>query len=272
MTRLRRILIAVVLLGAPAPAHAQILDIMDWIERMSGPELPGPWVNIPLLCWYVDDARRYDELKASDQPLIKTTPGSQVPNKPRFPIFENPTDRRTGLTRCAPLVLRGSVNRATGEVQATGLTTRRLIVGVRLGFFGANHDWPRNGDTNLTYDPSVPESDKKIAVFAIGPSVNWSVHRNVDLFWALEWNHFYGPLFDSFDKASVDVLGLAYRPFDDRAHPLWASFLQLTLKTKLYLGTIRAEDFGAIPGSFESRFESVLSVGATFDISRLIWH
>jgi hypothetical protein len=68
---LRRTMIALMLVGlAPAPASAQFIDIMDWIERLSGPRFRGVSFDFPLRCFY----------ETEEGPKIQRTPLGCVPD------------------------------------------------------------------------------------------------------------------------------------------------------------------------------------------------
>jgi hypothetical protein len=288
MKRLRQIVFALVLLGMATPAHAQLLDIMDWIERMSGPALPPRfWLDVPFLCRYVDDRDLLDEMSRHGLLIDQKDPGPlrvfEAP-RPRYPSFvvdareEEAVRTSQGRLKFAPRQKRllpcspAHFGRNKDD-RIVAAFRRRIVLNVRVANYNANHDGDGwfYGDNNLIYDASVPESDQTIHVFAFGPSIHWAVHPKVDLLWALEFNRFSGPAFESFWEPSIDVVGVAYRPFDREGRTRWLRFWQITLRTKKYLGTLEDVDFGAIPDTFRSSRESIVSLGLSYDISRIIW-
>ena len=210
---------------------------------------------------------------ASPSPSI--SPNQQTVDNPRgrYPIIDNvgTRDRQTrvdslgrrrfapvrqNLLPCSPVKLAFS---DANSNNAEAAFVRRLVVNLRVAGYNASHDGSGllYGDNNLVYDASVPEDDQVIHVFAFGPSISWAVHHKLDLFWAVEFNRFYGPAFESFWEPSIDALGLATVRSTARTGSSSCGSGGITLRVK-QLSALRDVDFGAVPGAFHSHRESVL--------------
>ncbi len=221
-------LLAGILFGVtPAPAAAQLIDICEWFERMSGPRFRGKGFDFPIACHYSVSGRDGEWMLCNP---VRLNEGQQ----------------------------------------------RRFTVGFRYGKFGSGTDGAYRGDNNLEYASTVPEDQRQITLHSFGPYLTWRVHRAVDVSTAVQLNQFTTPVRPevAFQIVSVSVPGVDLFPaalFSESEAP-WRRFARVSFRSRWFLGTIDAEDFGAIPSESFARAtnENVISVAIGIDAFFLI--
>ena len=194
------------------PADAQA-GFIRWLEKLSG---PGPFVGAGLEIYGLCYAAEKDSIGAPE-PLA---------TEPRRWFFD---------VNCA---------RAARDRQ-------RLTIGVQFS--------KMIGDNNLLYDPSLPDDlHDTVGATALLGSADLSVTRSLDVGVGLGFMHFTGAPPGSFTRLALEPIRvtwkpLAMRPSGDRdlLGLYKREWLQLRLVMTVIPGGFDAEDFGAIPGSFD---------------------
>lgn len=245
------VLCCAMLTGTPSAASAQIIDFMEWLERLSGPRLRAGEIDILLRCEYPNTDRATGITVKSFFDCI--------------PSGANVTEPGTGRQ-----VFRAS-EPSTAEFFKY---QRRVMYGVRIWWGGSGEDFgPYRGKNGLPYAPSVTGEQKDVNVFAFGPTVTLPLMRSnerlrgvFDLGWAFEVNRFSGPLVDDFWIPSVDVFNLTAKPL--RKVP-WLDAFEVRVRLKQFLGSFDSSDFGSEPG-FSEKNDRVYSVALLLDATKWI--
>jgi len=115
---------------------------------------------------------------------------------------------------------------------------------------------------DLEYSADVDES-KQVNFWTLEPTIDWTLwSSHVELGVGFGFHWFTGDAFDTFFKASIGPrIGWRFASGD------WGS-LRLQSQVLLALGGFDAEDFGAIPGTFDSSLGEIpFVVRLTYDFS-----
>ena len=143
---------------------------------------------------------------------------------------------------------------------------RRLVIALRVGRHASGVDgtgWDR-GENNLIYPAGTADDDKRIDQFTLGGSLLWQVHRVFDVYAAFDRSYFVGPRVQSFGINTVSP-GVSLKPLAGLDVSRWLRPIRVNARLKSYLGTMTAEQFGAVPGSFTSKNETIWGWGIAYD-------
>lgn len=275
-TWVRPTLLALALLAfSPLPATAQLVEFMEWLDRLSGPgpfqQDPGwfPSIRVPLAC--VTEVTTFEASLAEIQKIIDQ-PGAtddQIEQKVG-PLVGSPRLDFGLAPKClgALALFRAGDNRNPpwGLLDNRPIVRKRNVLGVELR---ASHLASERNDLE-GYPRDLSDAQKQVKLFIYGLGVRYLPHDAAHIFVGWDRYHFYSPsgLFDSFNRDT--------RTLELGVKPLWratarAGFLKpLTLATGLVygLGPFVARDFGA-RGSFEADDDRTAFVSIGYDIW---WH
>lgn len=143
---------------------------------------------------------------------------------------------------------------------------RRVVFGLRLGRQASgvgDAGWDRTSN-NLRYPEGTPDRDKRIDLYTLGGSVIYQIEPWVDVFTAVERSYFIGPRVDSFSVWSVSP-GVVIKPAALFSDSRLARLFKVQARRKFFRGTMTAEQFGAIPGTFREENEAVWGYGFGLD-------
>ena len=231
------IMLAVVALGLvqASPAAAQT-GFIRWLERLSG---PGPFVGggieIYALCRGVE------------------------------------TDRPGGVA-------------AEGEQAASWFwdaNCGRASRDHRRVTFGAS--WARMvGNNTLQYDASVPSDlTKRVTASMFLLNADVGVVRSIDLGAAVGFTQFSGAPPGAFSRATAEPLRITWKPLamkpvsqrptaEEARAAYRREWLQVRMVVTVLPGGFKAEDFGAIPGSYRSKTEVQTNLYVLVNVANLL--
>jgi hypothetical protein len=221
-------------LGNAAPAHAQMLR---WIYELSG---PGPFLGWEfewrLVCF--------------------TEPGDQ---EAAAPAADTGRER---AARALAVIGPGCFFR-----QVPLDETRRASINLSFGILEAR-------ENNLQY--ARPSADREVALTTIEPSLWWrpvstvEVGAGVGVFW------FSGPGFRTFRRMFYEPFRIDARPIAllgdlfARGHPEWTELLSLRAGAIVIPNGFRAEDFGALRGTYQTSREVLRTFAAFVDLDPVV--
>lgn len=196
----------------PAPANAAGAGIWEYLERLSGPgPFEGRSVKVPVVCEF---AEMEDGEPTGDA-------------------------RKVWFLRCInPRLLPGRMP-VTPRAGGTWWK-RRGALAVYVGRLTTNQN-------ELAY---VREPDDRgIVWWKFGPTFIWYAKRSLDLHTSVEWNRLSskGTAFEPFWVNSLELVGATWKPGVSHGAPF--KWLSLGAGVKVLTRSIKAEEFGAIPGA-----------------------
>jgi hypothetical protein len=212
-----------------APANAQI---WRWIYELSG---PGPFSGLEferrLLCF-------------SDQ-SSRPAPPPASPGRER-------------AARALEILGPGCFFRPTPPDRV-----RRASINLAVAVLDAS-------ENNLRYgNPSV---DRDVKLTSIEPSLWWRPTASVEVGTSAGILWFSGPAFVSFRRGFFEPIRIDVKPLalasglTTRSHPEWTEFLSLRAGLIVIPHGFRAEDFGALPGSFQTSREALRTFAVFVDL------
>ena len=229
-------------LVTPAPAHA--LWGGGWLERLSG---PGPFEGLfggaRLLC--VSGPTEPDA--ASPDPLERGSLGRTL-------TFPRDLDARVWLTPAGCHFLPAD--------------QPRLQLGVDFGFLSSSRNLLDYGE-----DSQIPEGDRQVRLRTFLVTADLRVNRVLDVGagFGRAWFRSAGGLFETFPKTVTQPLRLTTRPLATFSKdPRVAAFVVLFEGSRFH-GGFTAEDFGAVPGTYNEPSELVWSWSVRVDPVALFW-
>ena len=206
--------------------------LMEWLERLSGPGIfKGYTTPVKLFCYGVHK------------------PGSGEPD----PAIASPDTQEQAL-RFQPGCGRTARNRV------------RLDIGVEVGYYRANN--------TLQYDASVPSDETDtVTAWSYAGTFDVGVHRGVDVGFGVGVTRYGGLPVESFNRMFIQVGRVTWKPLVMfRADPderYQQEFLQVRFVGRWMPDGFKAEEFGAIPGTFESGAEIQAGVSVGVDLFAL---
>ena len=215
-----------------APAHAQG---WRWLEKLSGPgNFTGVEVGVKLFCEY----QRVDE-----QPGMRGLIGVSLPC---VKSKKSPKESSAALS--------------TGEV-GDGAEVRSIVraddgafydISQRLWALGAGVSYLR-GSSSLEYALPDSEVDRTVQLWVFEGFYDRRWTDRVDYGVSVGGNLFIPAHADSFTRLSVEPR-LTFKLFDIHARRVngYKGTVSLRLGLMAFFGEFDAEDFGAIPGSYNS--------------------
>ena len=271
---------AIVLAGSAQPASAQLIEIMEWIDKMSG---PGPFdldpiflpsISVPIGCVSRVTTKQGATIQAVRDAYAQrvATPTRGVPPDPLNPWntlrLEPEINRyRLELSGCFGVVaaansLADATSPPWGTVDGTpdGLAVldKRQVVRVEVN---VAHLGSRRNDVP-GYSAALTDDQKEVKLFRYGLGIRFLPHPSSYVRLSWERNHFYSSsdLFESFDRDT--------RTIEVGAKPLWASRYKLvqpftvSAGIKSGLGRFTAADFGARgPYTADDDIKPVFKIG-----------
>lgn len=259
---LRTILAAVSFaVAAPAPASAQFIEFMEWLDKLSGPgpfqSDPGwfPGIRIPVGCISEVTTLR-DGNEAEVRAIITSSrqPDGRVaadPGRLREYVQAHPVTERfelEGMHRCLGLF---GVTRSRNPLYAPwGSSGGEPVIKKRnVVAFEANLSHLASRDNELSgYRPDVPEEDRQVKVFVYGIGARYLPAEWVFVRAGWDRHRFYSPggrLFESFTR-DTRTLEFGVKP---PGKPSVLSPLTFSVGVRHGMGTFVSQDFGAI-GTF----------------------
>jgi hypothetical protein len=220
---------AMLLCFIAAPAHAQI---WRYIYELSG---PGPFRGLEferrLLCFSVQSPT--------------ATPPPASPGRER-------------AARALEILGPGCFFRPTPPDRV-----RRASINLAFGLLDAK-------ENNLRYaNPSV---DREVKLTSIEPSLWWRPTASVEVGTGGGMLWFSGPAFASFRRGFFEPVRIDVKPLALasalalRSHAEWTEFLSLRAGLIVIPHGFRAEDFGAVPGSFQTSREALRTFAIFVDL------
>jgi hypothetical protein len=120
-------------------------------------------------------------------------------------------------------------------------------------------------------DAGVQTESTAVRMLKVGASIDWTVHKIVDVGTGAGMVYFAGPRFDNFSLGYVQPVRFTFRPLliseAAKDHHGW---LLLSANWQILLGTIDGADFGAPSDPFRSRNEQDVEVGVSIDVFRFV--
>jgi len=139
--------------------------------------------------------------------------------------------------------------------------------------FGVQASWA-SGDNNLDYDASVPADEREtVKMSTYVGTVDVGVHPGVEVGVGAGFVRFSDLPVDSFTRVTVQPVRVIWKPlvtFEGGGNLYRREALQLRFIATMFPGGFDAEDFGAIPGTFESRKEIQGSFSILVDLLALV--
>jgi hypothetical protein len=206
--------------------------LMEWLERLSGPgHFEGLTVPVKFLCYG----------------LHKT---SSVEADPFFATAE---------------ARQKALDAQEFRFQVGCGRTARNLVRMDIGFEAS---W-MFGDNTLTYDPSVsPDDSDTVNAQIYAGTFDVGVHRAIDVGFAVGVMRFSNLPVNAFNRMFLQVGRITWKPLamfraSTPGGRYQQEFLQVRFIGRWMPDGFKAEDFGAIPGTFESgpEIQSGVSVG-----------
>jgi hypothetical protein len=119
-------------------------------------------------------------------------------------------------------------------------------------------------------DVGAQEQSTAVRMLKVGASIDWTVHRTLDIGAGGGLAYFAGPRFDNFSRAYVQPIRTALRPIMFcRTATDNDGWLIVSANWQILLGTIDGADFGAPLDTFKTSNEHDLELGLSIDIIRL---
>jgi hypothetical protein len=152
-----------------------------------------------------------------------------------------------------------------GNPEAEG-RRRRASFNLAVGIFDAE----RNA---LTYER--PGQDRDVKLTTLEPSFWWRPIDAIEVGTGAGVLWFSGPAFASFRRGFLEPLRLDVKPLAlaadlaGRRHPAWTELLSLRAGVIVIPNAFRAEDFGAVPGSFQVSREVLRNFSVFIDFDPL---
>jgi hypothetical protein len=209
--------------------------LMEWLERLSGPGIfKGYTTPVKLFCYGLHK----DSSTAPDQ------------------FFSSEDVRNAALGRQEFKFQPGC-----------GRTQRNLVridIGAEVGYYRANN--------TLQYDPSVPADETDtVTAWTYAGTFDVGVHRGVDIGFGVGFMRYGGFPGDSFNRMFLQVGRFTWKPLvmfraDTPAGRYQQEFLLVRFVGRWMPDGFKAEEFGAIPGTFESgaEIQAGVSLGVDF--------
>ena len=273
-------LVAAGLVGAvPAPASAQLIEIMEWIDKLSG---PGPFrstsivpsVSIPLACVThvfirdISEAEFRAKVRSIKRPLNqRELPASfademrSLDSAERFQIEAAPG--------CLGLV--GASRGFNHDPAPWGATKddkvifrKRNILGVELKFSHLS-----SSDNDLEgYPRNLDEDRKQVNIFVYGFGFRYLPYEFAFVELAWQAHKFYSSegLFESFTR-NAESIDVGFKPLYFGV-PRWLQPFTVSVGVRHGLGTFTAADFGA-RGAFVADDDWKFNYNFGYDIW---WH
>jgi hypothetical protein len=232
----------VVSLGLPAPAHA--LWGGGWLERLSG---PGPFWG------QVFDARF----------LCVTLPGKTAEAEAVL------KDNKWGQRLTHKLGDRAWLTAAGCQFLNTSSNDPRLEVGVDFGFLKSSENV-----LNYSNHPGLSADDKDVGLRTFALTADIRVNRVLDVGASIGRASFRSPesdLFSSFSRTVSQPFRVTVRPLVFLSPRGRAEAFVLRFDATKFHGTFTAEDFGAVPGTFNEPGEIIWAWSFRVDPLALIW-
>ena len=201
------------------PAHAQ-RTFLEWLERLSG---PGPFkvgmVHVPFSCYGFEKE------------------SSTAPD----PVLTDPKAKSDAVAAQHWFLQPGCGKSARNLV--------RVTIGAQIA--------KGSGDNNLLYDDSVPDDERDhVNVQVFLGTVDFGLHNSVELGIGAGFIRFSDLPIDSFTRLAVQPARVIWKPlamFASKGGNLYQrEALQVWFTASWFPGGFTAEDFGAIPGTFDS--------------------
>lgn len=220
----------------PASAHAEGAGLWEYLERLSGPGgFEGRSIKIPLACEFAGMAAER---------------GTGESKKAYF-------------LRCLrPKTLPADFGPVSAPPDGASWWKRRASVALYIGRFTTDRN-----DLAYLREPD----DRGIVWWKLGPTFIWYASPYFDVHTSVEWNRLSskGDAFDPFWVNSLEIVGITGKPFARLPAP-W-KWLSISVSPKTLTRSIRAEEFGAIPGAGpggwrESGRETQLQTSLIFNI------
>lgn len=119
-------------------------------------------------------------------------------------------------------------------------------------------------------DVGRQEESTAVRMLKIGTSIDWTVHRTLDIGTGAGVAYFAGPRFDNFTRAYVQPVRLTIRPLmvGKGSRDRWG-WLLVSANWHILLGTIDGPDFGAPADPYRAHNEQDMELGVSVDILRL---
>ena len=266
--RLVSTIVAVTLLiMCPGTASAQLIDFLDWLDRLSGPgpfKLDPPWIPriaIPIACinevsFFPDndlDSIREVLRTATGQPTGRLTSGQQTAIdalKLERRITPEFLPRCLGVTGVAgahldlsrPLLQTtppwGMLSTPAGD---RPISRKRNLLGFEVSFANL-----ASQENELPYPVDVTESEKRVKVFVFGAGARWFVTDSAFAAAGVNLHRFYSKssLFEAFNRITTSFeLGL--KPNSPAVPEILRPFT-FSVGIVSGLGDFEAADFGAL--------------------------
>jgi hypothetical protein len=174
----------------------------------------------------------------------------------------------------------------TQTAQPASLEAQRKVAGARLPCPNATFtpDLDRHAtvyfnvsgaiaeNNPLDYQDDGPQDESTaVRMLKVGTSIDWTVHRTVDVGTGFGLIYFGGPRFDNFSRGYVQPVRVTLRPllFSAKA-PDTRGWLLVSANGQILLGTIDGADFGAPADPFRSHNEQDVELGVSVDVLRLV--
>jgi hypothetical protein len=120
-------------------------------------------------------------------------------------------------------------------------------------------------------DAGAQTESTAVRMLKVGASIDWTVHKMVDVGTGAGMVYFAGPRFDNFSLGYVQPVRFTFRPLliseAAKDHHGW---LLLSANWQILLGAIDGADFGAPSDPFRSRNEQDVEVGVSIDVFRFV--
>ena len=205
--------------------------LMEWLERLSGPGIfKGYTTPVKLFCYGAHKAA------STDRETLETREAAKNDQRLKFNL-------------------------------GCGRTRRDLVridIGAEIGYYRANN--------TLQYDPSVPSADTDtVNAWMYTGTFDVGVHRGVDVGFGVGFVRYGGLPVDPFNRMFLQVARVTWKPLvmfqaDTDAGRYQQEFLQVRVVGRWMPDGFKAEEFGAIPGTFESgaEIQAGVSLGVDF--------
>lgn len=232
------VVIALACVLVPAQRAEAQTSIMEWLERLSGPgPFEGPGIHVNFACY----GYKKESAIAADPEITTEAAHAKVIAAQRwFPDF--------GCGKAARNLVRISV--------------------------GAHVAW-LSGDNNLSYDPSVPADETRdVDAHLYQGTVDFGLHRSVEVGFGAGFVRFSQLPVDPLMRAALQPIRLTWKPFAmfgrTGGNLYGREALHVQFIGSWFPGGFKAEDFGAIPGTFDSGNEIQASLGVGVDVLALV--
>ena len=237
MKRQRALLVVTMLVSVLFAAPAAAQEGWRWLEKLSGPgNFTGVEVGIKLLCEYK---------KVGDQPANRTLVGVSLPcvhKRPSKDAQASKVDQSKKGDVGDGTDVRSIVNE---DGVLYDLTQRKYALGVAVSYL--------RGSSSLEYAKPESEVERTVQLWVFEGFYDRRLTDRLDYGVAVGGNLFITPEADSFTRLSVEPR-LTFKLFDitKRRSNTYLGTVSLRLGLLAFFGEFRAEDFGAIPGTYSS--------------------